>query len=349
MICKQKNALGGKALILASLLLMMFSTASVAHHSVGGTYDETNYAEISGVLKDVKWRNPHVQLEVLVTNEKGVETAWMVEMASISLLRRHGLKAGFMRAGERIKVYGMIAWKNPQRMLGRNLLLENKQKVILQAQGTAHWPDVSESSVKDLNAGRVGEGSAPELGIFRVWSLPTTHGGGSFWKKEYPLTAAAKMVVAEHDSRSEALMVNCNAKGLPTVMAQPYPIEFIQDGDDILLKLEEFDTIRPIRMSSEGLASDLAESITGYSSGKWEDKTLVVTTTDIAWSSFDGRGIPFGADATLVEQFTPAEDGSRLDYTMTVNDPATFTEPVVLSRFWYWYSDVSLIPYNCKY
>lgn len=330
------------------LLLMFFVAPTLAHHSVGGTYDETSYQEIGGFLKDVKWRNPHVQLEVLVSDVAGQETTWMVEMASISLLRRHGLQAGFMKAGERIKVYGMIAWKNPHRMLGRNLLLQNNREVILQASGSAHWPEESESSVKDLNAGRIGEGSAPELGIFRVWSLPTTHGGGSFWNKEYPLTSSAKEAIANYDSKSEKLMVNCNAKGLPAVMAQPYPIQFVKDGNDIVLKLEEFDTLRPIKMSA-GDAAKAGESIVGYSSGRWLGKTLLVTTTDIAWSSFDGRGIPFGPQAALVERFTPTEDGSRLDYTMTVLDPTTFAEPVVLEKFWFWYPDVSLMPYNCEY
>ncbi len=35
----------------------------------------------------------------------------------------------------------------------------------------------------------------------------------------------------------------------------------------------------------------------------------------------------------IEEVFMPAEDGSRLDYTITVTDPVNFTEPVTLERY----------------
>ena len=49
----------------------------------------------------------------------------------------------------------------------------------------------------------------------------------------------------------------------------------------------------------------------------------------------------------IVERFTPSVDGSRLDYEMTVTDPATFTRPVVLSQHWLWLPSVTLLPYEC--
>ena len=43
----------------------------------------------------------------------------------------------------------------------------------------------------------------------------------------------------------------------------------------------------------------------------------------------------------------PSADGSRLDYEMTVTDPATFTRPVVLRQHWLWLPSVTLLPYEC--
>jgi hypothetical protein len=73
----------------------------------------------------------------------------------------------------------------------------------------------------------------------------------------------------------------------------------------------------------------------------------VVTTPGISWRHFDGIGVPLGPGATMVERFTPSADGSRLDYELTVIDPATFTRPMVLKRFWIWLPEITLSSYEC--
>ena len=57
---------------------------------------------------------------------------------------------------------------------------------------------------------------------------------------------------------------------------------------------------------------------------------------DIGYRWFNGTGIPLGPDATTEERFMLNADGSRLDYTMTVTDSATFTAPVTLRKAWEW-------------
>ena len=36
-----------------------------------------------------------------------------------------------------------------------------------------------------------------------------------------------------------------------------------------------------------------------------------------------------------------------VDYRITITDPATFTEPMVLEKFWVWLSDVRVERYDC--
>jgi hypothetical protein len=81
--------------------------------------------------------------------------------------------------------------------------------------------------------------------------------------------------------------------------------------------------------------------------GRFEGPTLVVTTTRIDWPFFSQLGIRQSPAVEIVERFTPTPDGSRLDYEMTVTDPATFTRPVVLSQYWLWLPSVTLLPYEC--
>ena len=61
------------------------------------------------------------------------------------------------------------------------------------------------------------------------------------------------------------------------------------------------------------------------------DGTLIPGTTN------DSRGT-----------FTPSEDGTRLQYALTITDPATFTEPVTLRKYWTWRPDAQVRPFECN-
>ena len=85
----------------------------------------------------------------------------------------------------------------------------------------------------------------------------------------------------------------------------------------------------------------------GYSVGRWEGETLVVETFNASWPHFDRDGIPLSSDAEIIEYFDVTEDGSQLNYRMTVTDPKNFTEPVNLEKYWVWYPEVAIEPYDC--
>jgi hypothetical protein len=58
-------------------------------------------------------------------------------------------------------------------------------------------------------------------------------------------------------------------------------------------------------------------------------------------------GIRQSADVVIEEHFQPVEEGSRLNYKMIATDAATFTEPVVLEKFWIWDPNVEVVEYRC--
>ena len=62
-------------------------------------------------------------------------------------------------------------------------------------------------------------------------------------------------------------------------MEAPYPIEFINQGDEILLRAEEYDLVRTISMSTEAGLEAQPASLLGHSVGRWEGDTLVVDTS----------------------------------------------------------------------
>ena len=160
------------------------------------------------------------------------------------------------------------------------------------------------------------------------------------------MTEAARGSVAAFDRAADNPTLNCTAKGMPMIMENPYPFEFVRDGDDIVLRIEEYDLVRTIHLDEDAAPPGAAVSPLGYSVGRWEGTELVVTTTRVSWPWFDHVGIPQSRSSVLVGRFAPRPDGSRLDYTLTVTDPVNFTEPVMLARYWLDLGE-SIVPYEC--
>jgi hypothetical protein len=159
-----------------------------------------------------------------------------------------------------------------------------------------------------------------------------------------PLTDKARKAIAATKAQSSSLK-GCEQKGMPSIMATPTPIELIDKGDTILLRVEEYDTVRNIHMRG-GSASAQPLSPLGYSTGRWDDKTLVVETSRInsPWFSY---GVPQSTAVRLVERFTPSADGSRLDYAIEATDAEMFTRPVEQKSAWVWRPGEKLMPFNC--
>jgi hypothetical protein len=175
-----------------------------------------------------------------------------------------------------------------------------------------------------------------ERGIFRVWSvdestLPETGPPRPLWNDSYPLTEMAREVQATWRGGVENPYVNCG-NGMPAIMDTPIPMEFVRDGNNIVLQFEELDARRLILMDENGRAADVVPGPYGHSIGQWEDDSLLVVTMAINWEWFDQDGIPLTKNAEIRERFTPDADGRFLNYTATVVDSDVFTEPVVLDR-----------------
>ena len=52
--------------------------------------------------------------------------------------------------------------------------------------------------------------------------------------------------------------------------------------------------------------------------------------------------------AEYVERFTVSDDQTRLDYHLTITDPATFTEPADYDRFWVALVDATIRSFECQ-
>ncbi len=72
-----------------------------AHHSAAG-YNMSGTATVSGVVRDLVWRNPHVIVRLEVEDEDGNKTIWPLETAGLRQLIDGGWNKDVLAPGQRI-------------------------------------------------------------------------------------------------------------------------------------------------------------------------------------------------------------------------------------------------------
>ncbi|HUF72694.1 MAG TPA: DUF6152 family protein [Gammaproteobacteria bacterium] len=339
---------------IALAIVLALPATGVAHHSFAASFDVDTDVELEGVVVAVRWRNPHVEFDIRTVDESGNEQIWTAESLAPSGLRRRDVVEPFVAVGDRVRVAGNPGRRQARNVYVSNLLTATGEELILRGAGEG-GPRFSDRVLEATGAqlAAEGDGSRPELGLFRVWSTPSASPfpfpedvNPELAHTDFPLTGAARAILERFDAIDDNPINDCALKGMPTIMEQPYPMRFIErDNDAIVMHMEEFDTMRVFHMNGDDV--EPVPGILGHSIGRWEGNTLIVETTHLTWGWYDTVGIPLSVDATIVERFTLAEDGSRLDWTMRVTDPATFTEPVEVEKFWFYVPGVEVRPYEC--
>jgi hypothetical protein len=346
------NTLVARSVFSTAALVLVFAMIASAHHSFAGQFDPNSSMEIEGELIEIRWANPHAHLKVR-TVDKGKVVVWTLETAGASQMVRSGVQREYLKIGDKVRVAGWPPVTAAREIHATNLLTPDGRELILFRGST---PKFAKSATGNYDYARKREGdrSRPDLGLFRVWSF-TALGpfllpediNAAFNLNTYPMTDAARRSVAGFNRSKDNPTLNCKAKGMPMIMENPYPFAISKKGNDIQIQIEEYDLLRTIHMNQTAVPRGTRPSPLGYSVGKWEGATLVVTTTNISYPWFDQAGIPQSEQSVLVERFTPTTDGSRLDYTVTVTDPVNFTKPVTLNRYWLDLGE-TIEPYNCQ-
>lgn len=335
-----------------ALLVFFLATAASAHHSFAGQFDNTKSMEIEGELTEIQWANPHAHFKVR-TVDNGKVVVWTLETAGASQMVRSGVLREYLKVGDKVRVAGWPPVTSAREMHATNLLTPDGRELLLFRGATSKFANRPTGSYEYARK-REGDRSRPDLGLFRVWSftgvapflLPEDI-NAAFNLSTYPMTEAAKQSVAKFNRARDNPTLNCKAKGMPMIMENPYPISIAKKGNDILIQIEEYDLLRTIHMDQTAAPRGTRASLLGYSTGKMEGNTLVVTTTHVSYPWFDQAGIPQSQQSILVERFTPTTDGSRLDYSVTVADPVNFMKPVTLNRYWLDLGE-TIVPYNCQ-
>ena len=325
--------------IFAALAVLVAFPVS-AHHSVNSFFDLNDPISVEGTLTSIRWANPHVRLSMERIGESGEMEQWSIESGGPTLLRRLGVTEELVELGDRVTVSGFPSRRDDEAMVGASLALPDGREVPLFPTLAGHFGHEIRSGVHITDDAAA---AASADGIFRVWTFES----GDASVPDAILTEAALAGRAEFDPLIDDLALQCIAPGMQIAMDNPFPIEFVDNGNEIVLRLEVWDNVRTIHLD-EALASAPSErSPLGFSVGRWEGRTLSVETTAINWPFFDDDGTPQSEAVEVVERFTLSADDTRLHYEAVITDPATLLEPATRSMNWRWVPGEVLQSYNC--
>jgi hypothetical protein len=110
---------------------VLFAVSPIlAHHSETAEYDITKPVKVTGTIKAVEWRNPHIWFYVDVKDENGKVTTWGFSGGPPGMLLRRGITKDVMKIGAIVNVEGSRAKDGSNNASGRRVTFADGKNVF---------------------------------------------------------------------------------------------------------------------------------------------------------------------------------------------------------------------------
>ena len=74
-----------------------------AHHSFA-MFDQSRAMTLQGSVRELRWSNPHVFIQLTTMSDHGEPEEWSIEMTSPEHLARLGWRPGTLKAGDKVTI-----------------------------------------------------------------------------------------------------------------------------------------------------------------------------------------------------------------------------------------------------
>jgi hypothetical protein len=174
-------------------------------------------------------------------------------------------------------------------------------------------------------------------------------GGGGNAAATPSLTPAseAKLKAFQASPPEDAETANCLPPGMPRIMTQPYPMEFLLTPGKVTIVIEAYTQVRHIYTDGRPLPEDPDLEFHGTSVGRWEGDTLLVETIGFSPLTDIARGIPHSGKMKIVERFRLTGPDTMVIET-TITDPDVLTAPFVSSSTLARHRNWTIAEYICE-
>lgn len=161
------------------------------------------------------------------------------------------------------------------------------------------------------------------------------------------LTPMGRRIQQANDLSNDPKL-HCQPYGFVREITNPLPMIIRRDGDNLLIRYEEWSLLRTIYMDGREHPEYRTPTLLGHSVGRVDGGTLIVETARVtpAWFSDATHG-GHGGRLTGVERYTVHENPRRLELELRLEDPETLTEPYVVTKTWLFTPDVELVDDRC--
>src|SRR6202167_3272786 len=119
------------SLVLAGMSAMLTVAPLWAHHSFAAEFDDKKVVKLHGTVTKMEWVNPHAWIHVLVKNDDGTETEWMIEGNTPNGLLRRGFTKHSLEPGSEVFVEGYRAKSGDFRANGSSITFKDGKKLFL--------------------------------------------------------------------------------------------------------------------------------------------------------------------------------------------------------------------------
>lgn len=144
------------------------------------------------------------------------------------------------------------------------------------------------------------------------------------------LTDAGRARLKQNNGAANDAVIRCEPPDLLTLLRAPQPIAFTLNANHVVIHHDHWNTVRKIALVSQSSPPNGAPMRMGSSTARFEGPTLVVETRNLLGTVTGG--FTTSEKARVVERWTASNDGARLNLELTIDDPASYREPLVLMQ-----------------
>ncbi len=158
---------------------------------------------------------------------------------------------------------------------------------------------------------------------------------------------AAKRDALRASAREDNETANCLPAGMPGIMGQPYPMEFLITPGKVTIVIEAYTQVRHIYTDGRTLPEDPDLKFHGTSVGRWEGDTLVVDTVGFSPLTQLDRGVSHSEKMRIAERFR-LTDPDTMTIETTITDSEALTTPYTTNRTLKRHRNWTIAEYICE-
>lgn len=305
-----------KKIISTFALLVLVPFTVFSHHGTNGQFDASKILEVSGIISDVAFVNPHAYVYIDVAKENGESETWNCELRAASVMKRSGWTKEMFANGIKVDIVGVAARRDPLGCYVETISFNGGEPIerYAQIEDNQITPDSTRPAVTAWGAPNFAGDWAATQRLFGAISGPNAMAGmgprtGSGIELTEAGTAAlARLTASEEDNVTGRL--DCQPRDFFSDWTfDQHPNRVVQEEDKIILNYGFMDTVRTIHIGMTEHPANIQPTFGGHSIGHWEGDELVVET--IGFTEGARRGNVHSTSYRTVERFSLKSEEGR--------------------------------------